>query len=117
MSLKQGDSSVELADAAHNLGIVLKFTISHIDYVNSIFKSLYMYICNIFRDIPYVPICSRISLANVLVSNHLDYCNLLLVDIKSNMLKFPRVQDSLARAITNIMLKYGNIISVLKSLH
>src|SRR5688572_31857345 len=60
---------------------------------------------------------ARISLANALVSSRLDYCNSLLTGTnKSNLLKLQRVQNSLAKAITNTS-KYEHITPVLKHLH
>ena len=62
-----------------------------------------------------MPMSARISLANALVSSNLDYCNSLLTGInKSNILKLQRVQNSLARAITNAT-KYEHITLVLLS--
>jgi len=112
-SLKLGDSTV----AARNLGVVFNSTMSLTGHVNSICKSSYMFIRDIRRIRRYVPMSARISLANALVSSRLDYCNSLLTGInKSNILKLQRVQNSLARAITNTS-KYEHITPVLKSLH
>ena len=108
-SLKLGDSVVELADAARNLGVVFNSTMSLTGHVNNICKSSYMFIRDIRRIRRYVPMSARISLANALVSSRLDYCNSLLTGInKSNILKLQRVQNSLARAITNTS-KYEHI--------
>src|SRR5688572_20570679 len=116
-SLKLGDSIVHLADAARNLGVVFNSTMSLSGHVNSICKSSYMFIRDIRRIRRYVPMSARISLANALVSSRLDYCNSLLTGTnKSNLLKLQRVQNSLARAITNTS-KYEHITPVLKSLH
>src|SRR5688572_17404655 len=116
-SLKLGDSIVELADAARNLGVVFNSTLSLTGHVNSICKSSYMFIRDIRRIRCYVPMSARISLANALVSSRLDYCNSLLTGInKSNILKLQRVQNSLARVITNTS-KYEHITPLLKSLH
>ena len=76
-----------------------------------------MFIRDIRRIRRYLPMSARISLANALVSSRLDYCNSRLTGInKSNMLKLQRVQNSLARAITNTS-KFEHITPVLKSLH
>ena len=118
-SLKLGNSIVEPADAARNLGIVLNSTMSLTGHVNSICKSSYRFIRDIRRIKRYVPMSAKISLENALVSSRLDYCNSLLTGInKSNigLLKLQRVQNSLARAVTNIS-KCEYITPVLKSLH
>ena len=112
-----GESIVELAEAASNLGLVFNSTMSLTGHVNITCKSSYKFIRDICRIRCYVPMSATISLANALVSSRLDYCNLLLTGIqKSNMLKLQRVQNSLARAITCTP-KYELISLVFKSLH
>ena len=77
-SLNLGDSVIELADAARNLGVVFNSTMSLTGHVNNICKSSYMFIRDIRRIRRYLPMSARISLANALVSSRLDYCNTLL---------------------------------------
>lgn len=62
------------------LDVPFDSVVSFTEYVNDIRKSfVYEVLCVMFL---------RISLANALVSSHLDYCNSLLVCIiKSNMMK------------------------------
>ena len=62
-SLKLGDSTVQLVDAARNLGVVLSSTTSLTGHVNTNCKSSYMFICDIRRIRSYVPMSVRISLA------------------------------------------------------
>ena len=58
-----------------------------------------------------------ITLANSLVSSRLDYCNSLYFGMsKQNIQKRQRVQNSLARAITQTS-KYQHITKVFKNLH
>ena len=57
------------------------------------------------------------ALANSLVSSKLDYCNSLYSGIsQSNLNKLQRIQNSLARVITNTS-KYQHITPTLKKLH
>ena len=57
------------------------------------------------------------ALANTLVSSKLDYCNSLYSGIsQTNLSKLQRIQNSLARVITNSS-KYQHITSILKKLH
>ena len=57
------------------------------------------------------------ALANSLVSSKLDYCNLLYSGIsQANLNKLQRIQNSLARIITNTS-KYQHITPTLKKLH
>ena len=57
------------------------------------------------------------ALANSLVSSKLDYCNSLYSGIsQANLNKLQRIQNSLARVITNTS-KYQHITPTLKKLH
>jgi len=62
-SLKLGDSTVQLVDAACKLGVVLSSTTSLTGHVNSNCKSSYMLVCDIRRIRSYVPMSVRIALA------------------------------------------------------
>jgi len=71
-----------------------------------------MFIRDISRIMHHVPVSAKLFLANYLFSSNLDYCNLLLTGInKSKMLKLQRVQNPLAKAITNTS-KYEHVIPV-----
>ena len=51
-----------------------------------------------------LPLSTAIALVNSLVSSKLDYCNLLYSGIsQTNLNKLQRIQNSLARVITNIL--------------
>ena len=64
-----------------------------------------------------LPLSTATALANSLVSSKLDYCNSLYSGIsQSNLNKLQRIQNSLARVITNTS-KYQHITPTLKKLH
>ena len=64
-----------------------------------------------------IPLSAATALANSLVSSKLDYCNSLYSGIsQSNLNKLQRIQNSLARVITNTS-KYQHITPTLKKLH
>ena len=74
---------------------------------------------NIFYILPkgLLPLSAATALANSLVSSKLDYCNSLYSGIsQSNLNKLQRIQNSLARVITNTS-KYQHITPTLKKLH
>ena len=63
-----------------------------------------------------LPLSAATALANSLVSSKLDYCNSLYSGIsQSNLNKLQRIQNSLARVITNTS-KYQHITPTLKKL-
>ena len=64
-----------------------------------------------------LPLSTATALANSLVSSKLDYCNSLYSGIsQTNLNKLQRIQNSLARVITNTS-KYQHITPTLKKLH
>ena len=64
-----------------------------------------------------LPLSTATALANSLVSSKLDYCNSLYSGIsQANLNKLQRIQNSLARVITNTS-KYQHITPTLKKLH
>ena len=85
------------------------------DQINSVSKSCHFHIRDIRRIL--LPLSTATALANSLVSSKLDYCNSLYSGIsQTNLNKLQRIQNSLARAITNTS-KYQHITPTLKKLH
>ena len=73
-------------------------------------------LCNI-RRIRHLSLSTATALANSLVSSKLDYCNSLYSGIsQTNLNKLQRIQNSLARNITNTS-KYQHITPTLTKLH
>ena len=87
------------------------------EQINSVSKSCHFHIRDI-RQIRHLFLLSAATaLANSLVSSKLDYCNSLYSGIsQSNLNKLQRIQNSLARIITNTS-KYQHITPTLKKLH
>ena len=86
------------------------------EQINSVSKSCHFHIRDI-RRIRHLPLSAATALANSLVSSKLDYCNSLYSGIsQSNLNKLQRIQNSLARVITNTS-KYQHITPTLKKLH
>ena len=80
-------------------------------------KSCHFHIRDIRRIRHLLPLSAATALANSLVSSKLDYCNSLYSGISQvNLNKLQRIQNSLARVITNTS-KYQHITPILKKLH
>ena len=80
-------------------------------------NSCHFHIRDIRRIRHLLPLSAATALANSLVSSKLDYCNSLYSGIsQSNLNKLQRIQNSLARVITNTS-KYQHITPTLKKLH
>ena len=87
------------------------------DQINSVSKSCHFHIRDIRRIRHLLPLSTATALANSLVSSKLDYCNSLYSGIsQANLNKLQRIQNSLARVITNTS-KYQHITPTLKKLH
>ena len=64
-----------------------------------------------------LPLSAATALANSLVSSKLDYCNSLYNGIsQANLYKIQRIQNTLARVVTNTS-KFEHITPILKKLH
>ena len=106
--------SVPLLAILH--GFIFDSDMSFSDQMNSVSKSCHFHIRDIRRIRHLLPL-STATLANSLVSSKLDYCNSLYSGIsQTNLNKLQRIQNSLARVITNTS-KYQHITPTLKKLH
>ena len=95
----------------------LTLDMSFSDQINSVSKSCHFHIRDIHQIHHHLHLSTSTALANSLVSSKLDYCNSLYSGIsQTNLNKLQRIQNSLARVITNTS-KYQHITSALKKLH
>ena len=100
-----------------DLGFIFDSDMSFSEQINSVSKSCHFHIRDIRRIRNLLPLSAVTALANSLVSSKLDYCNSLNSGIsQSNLNKLQRIQNSLARVITNTS-KYQHITPTLKKLH
>ena len=113
LSAMISSQSVPLLAILRNLGFIFDSDMSFSDQINSVSKSCHFHI----RDIRRIRHLLPLSTANSLVSSKLDYCNSLYSGIsQANLNKLQRIQNSLARVITNTS-KYQYITPTLKKLH
>ena len=90
---------------------------SFTDQINSLSKSCHFHIRDIRHIRHLLPLSAATTLANSLVSSTLDYCNSLYNGIsQANLNKIHRIQNSLARVVTNTS-KFEHITPILKRLH
>ena len=99
------------------LGFIFDSDMSFTDQINSLSKSCHFHIRDIRRIRHLLPLSAATALANSLVSNQLDYCNSLYNGIsQANLNKIQRIQNTLARVVTNTS-KFEHITPILKKLH
>ena len=116
-NLSLSNDIIPVSSSARNLGFIFDSDMSFSDQINSVSKSCHFHIRDIRRIRHLLPLSTAIALANSLVSSKLDYCNSLYSGIsQTNLNKLQRIQNSLARVITNTS-KYQHITPTLKKLH
>ena len=105
------------SQSARNLGFIFDSDMSFTDQINSLFKFCHFHIRDIRRIRHLLPLSAATALANSLVSSKLDYCNSLYNGIsQANLNKIQRIQNTLARVVTNTS-KFEHITPILKKLH
>ena len=113
-NLSLSNDIIPVSSSARNLGFIFDSDMSFSDQINSVSKSCHFHIRDIRRIRHLLPLSTATALANSLVSSKLDYCNSLYSGIsQTNLNKLQRIQNSLARVITNTS-KYQHITPTLK---
>ena len=116
-NLSLSNDIIPVSSSARNLGFIFDSDMSFSDQINSVSKSCHFHIRDTRRIRHLLPLSTATALANSLVSSKLDYCNSLYSGIsQTNLNKLQRIQNSLARVITNTS-KYHHITPTLKKLH
>ena len=139
-TLSLGNDIIPVSSSARNLGFIFDSDMSFTDQinsfhfisfiisstssytynkviVNSLSKSCHFHIRDIRRIRHLLPLSAATALANSLVSSKLDYCNSLYNGIsQANLNKIQRIQNTLARVVTNTS-KFEHITPILKKLH
>ena len=95
----------------------IKLTPSCHFHIIKLTPSCHFHIRDIRRIRHLLPLSAATALANSLVSSKLDYCNSLYNGIsQANLNKIQRIQNTLARVVTNTS-KFEYITPILKKLH
>ena len=114
-NLSLSNDIIPVSSSARNLGFIFDSDMSFSEQINSVSKSCHFHIRDIRRIRHLLPLSTATALANSLVSSKLDYCNSLYSGIsQANLNKLQRIQNSLARVITNTS-KYQHITPTLKN--
>ena len=117
INLSLSNDIIPVSSSARNLGFIFDSDMSFSDQIKSVSKSCHFHVRDIRRIRHLLPLSAATALANSLVSSKLDYCNSLYSGISQvNLNKLQRIQNSLARVITNTS-KYQHITPILKKLH
>ena len=115
-TLSLANDIISVSSSARNLGFIFDSDMSFTDQINSLSKSCHFHIRDIRRIRHLLPLSAAIALANSLVSSKLDYCNSLYNGIsQANLNKIQRIQNTLARVVTNTS-KFEHITPILKKL-
>ena len=82
--------------------VIFDSDMSFTDQINSLSKSCHFHIRDIRHIRHLLPLSAATALVNSLVSSKLDYCNSLYNGIsQANLNKIQRIQNTLARVVTN----------------
>ena len=104
-------------DSIRNLGVAFAPAFSFKKHVSNICRSAFYHIRDLRRIRIHLNKATAISLANVLVSSRLDYCNSLLFGCSEKYkTSLQRVQNCLARVVTRSS-RLSESRPLLKSLH
>ena len=113
-TLSLGNDIIPVSSSARNLGFIFDSDMSFTDQINSLSKSCHFHIRDIRRIRHLLPLSAATALANSLVSSKLDYCNSLYNGIsQANLNKIQRIQNTLARVVTNTS-KFEHITPILE---
>ncbi len=112
-----GDVQVPLSDSTCSLGVEVDNTMSMVKQINSIAKSCFFQLHMMYKITECVTEVAAKTMAHVLVTSKLDYCNSLLYHLPDILLnKLWNVQKSAAGLIT-LSGKYQHISPTMKKLH
>ena len=112
-----GDSSIDIASVARNLGVTMDKTIAMNDHVKNVAQAASFAVYRIGRLSRYLDRQSTERLVHAFVSSRLDCCNSLLFGLPDyEISKLQRVQNSAARLVSRCK-KRDHIKPILRELH
>ena len=116
-TLSLGNDIIPVSSSARNLGFIFDSDMSFTDQINSLSKSCHFHIRDTRRIRHLLFLSAATALANSHVSSKFYYCNSLYNGIsQANLNKIQRIQNTLARVVTNTS-KLEHITPILKKLH
>ena len=102
-SIQIGDSDVDTASSARNLGVVIDSNMTMSKQINSICKSASFALYKIGKLRKYLDQSSTEKLVHAFITSRLDNCNSLLYGLPASELdKLQRVQNAAARLVSRV---------------
>ena len=104
-------------DSVRNLGVLFDSKFSFTNLVNSVIKSCFAKLQDLYCIQRFLSYDMSIKVANALVSSHLDYCYSLFHSLSSkNITRLQNIQNCLERFVSGAS-RFSHVSPVLKSLH
>jgi hypothetical protein len=112
-----GGNNIPVSKVVKTLGVTIDYTMSFDRHVDNICRASFCHIRALRRIRKLLTTADIKAVATAIVSSRLDYCNSLLYGMKDcNINRLQRVQNSLARVVTNSDSR-RHITPVLAKLH
>jgi hypothetical protein len=116
-SLSVGNSTVDEAKSAKNIGATLDSNLTMRDHIDSVCRACYLHLHNIAQIRPFLTQDATATLVRSLITSKLDYVNSILYGLPDYMIhKLQLVQNNAARLIFRKR-KHEHVTPLLKSLH
>ena len=116
-SMSVGNVQVHPSTSARNLGVIFDSNLSMKSHIQSVCKSAWYHLRNLFQIRKYLTQPAAETLVHAFISSRLDNGNSLFIGLPECTLKHLQlIQNTAARVITRRR-KYDHITPVLKSLH
>ena len=116
-SITVGDIEVPVSTSARNLGVIYDSNLTMQPHINTICKSAWFHLRNLFQIRKYLTKSAAETLVHAFVTSRLDNGNSLLFGLpKSTLNQLQLVQNAAARLLSGKK-KHDHITPVLKSLH
>ena len=116
-SISIGNQNIHFSDSAKYLGVIFDKFMSLDPYIKEVCKKSHLKIRRIRQIRPYLTQKATESLVHSLISSSLDYCNSILYNTPSYLIKkLQLVQNTAAKLITRSR-KYDHVTPIFKELH
>ena len=111
-----GDSIIQPSSKVRDLGVIFDQFLSFHDYISSVCKSTHFYLRHIVRIRHLLYHHATAQLIQALISTRLDYCNSVLYNLPSSILRLHIIQNQVARVLTRTS-RRDHITEVLVDMH
>ena len=112
-----GEEGITPTASCRNIGVVFDDTLTFEAHINSVCKTSFWHLRNIWRIRTYLDKSSLEILIHAFITNKLDYCNSLLIGLPKYLIKrLQSVQNAAARLVSGSK-KHDHITPILHDLH